>query len=83
LEPLPNEHRIGSGIFENIFSIRGLFVWANYSTTPGGFHASDGCFGRWWRRGPDSAFAAGYGCVVAAVLLFVPARYTPFIYFQF
>jgi hypothetical protein len=42
-----------------------------------------GHFARWWRRGPDALFAAGYGCAVAGVLLFIPAGYTPFIYFQF
>jgi hypothetical protein len=33
------------------------------------------------RAGP--LFAVGYGCVAAVVLLFIPPRYTPFIYFQF
>jgi len=40
-------------------------------------------FANWWRKGPDALFAAGYGCTVAIVLLFVPTSYTPFIYFQF
>jgi alginate O-acetyltransferase complex protein AlgI len=44
---------------------------------------SRGFFSRWWRRGPDLFFAAGYGCAVASVLLFIPSRYAPFIYFQF
>jgi alginate O-acetyltransferase complex protein AlgI len=42
-----------------------------------------GVFSTWWRRGPVEAFAAGYGCSVALVLVFIPAKYTPFIYFQF
>ncbi|HEY3661704.1 MAG TPA: MBOAT family O-acyltransferase [Chthoniobacterales bacterium] len=53
--------------------IFGLLHWLN----------ARGEFARWWRRGPDPLFAAGYGCVVAGVLLFVPTHYTPFIYFQF
>jgi len=42
-----------------------------------------GIFAHWWRRGPDPAFAAAYGCAAAIVLLFIPPHYTPFIYFQF
>jgi alginate O-acetyltransferase complex protein AlgI len=42
-----------------------------------------GVFRDWWRRVPAPAFAAGYGCAAAVVLLFVPPRYAPFIYFQF
>jgi D-alanyl-lipoteichoic acid acyltransferase DltB (MBOAT superfamily) len=42
-----------------------------------------GVFSRWWRRGSSEIFAAGYGCSVALVLVFIPAKYTPFIYFQF
>ncbi len=53
--------------------IFGLLHWLN----------ARGEFARWWRRGPDLLFAAGYGCAVAGVLLFVPTHYTPFIYFQF
>ncbi len=51
----------------------GLIHWLN----------ARGYFRDWWRRGPDALFAAGYGCATAGVLLFVPAHYTPFIYFQF
>ncbi len=40
-------------------------------------------FSRWWRGGPDMAFAAGFGGAVSLVLLFIPAHYAPFIYFQF
>ena len=35
------------------------------------------------RAWPTPVFAAAYGCTAAVVLLFVPTRYTPFIYFQF
>ncbi|MEY2520689.1 MAG: alginate O-acetyltransferase complex protein AlgI [Verrucomicrobiota bacterium] len=44
---------------------------------------SRGWFSQWWRRLPASVFAAGYGCAFAVVLLFIPPRYAPFIYFQF
>jgi alginate O-acetyltransferase complex protein AlgI len=44
---------------------------------------SRGWFSQWWRRLPTPAFAAGYGCTAAIVLLFIPPRYAPFIYFQF
>lgn len=37
----------------------------------------------WWRRIPYWAFAALIGIGFAAALVFVPARYKPFIYFQF
>jgi alginate O-acetyltransferase complex protein AlgI len=42
-----------------------------------------GWFSQWWRRVPAPIFAAGYGCAFAIVLLFIPPRYAPFIYFQF
>jgi alginate O-acetyltransferase complex protein AlgI len=42
-----------------------------------------GTFSEWWRHVPAPLFAAGYGCTAALVLLFIPPRYTPFIYFQF
>jgi alginate O-acetyltransferase complex protein AlgI len=42
-----------------------------------------GWFAQWWRRIPAPAFAAGYGCAAAVVLLFIPPHYAPFIYFQF
>jgi hypothetical protein len=51
----------------------GLVHWLNFR----------GVFGTWWRRPPDTAFAAGYGCAFAIVLLFIPPHYAPFIYFQF
>ncbi len=56
-----------------IVAVLGLVHWLN----------SRGRFATWWRRGPSPVFAAGYGCAVALVLLFIPPRYAPFIYFQF
>jgi D-alanyl-lipoteichoic acid acyltransferase DltB (MBOAT superfamily) len=58
-----------------LFLVLGLAIvhWMN----------SRGLFANWWRRLPSPLFAAGYGCTAATVLLFIPARYTPFIYFQF
>jgi D-alanyl-lipoteichoic acid acyltransferase DltB (MBOAT superfamily) len=47
--------------------------WLNYKKV----------FATWWRRLPDPAFAAAYGAGWAVVLLFIPAHYVPFIYFQF
>jgi hypothetical protein len=47
--------------------------WLNYKRV----------FATWWRRVPTFAFAAGYGAGWAIVLLFTPAQYVPFIYFQF
>ncbi len=44
---------------------------------------SRGVFANWWRRISAPAFASGYGCTAAIVLLFIPPKYTPFIYFQF
>ena len=42
-----------------------------------------GVFSTWWRNCPDTVFAAGYGCAASVVLLFMPVKYAPFIYFQF
>src|ERR1043166_2713658 len=42
-----------------------------------------GVFSTWWRRGSTEIFAAGYGAAFALLLVFFPAKYTPFIYFQF
>jgi len=42
-----------------------------------------GVFSTWWRRCPESVFATGYGCLTAVVVLFIPMKYAPFIYFQF
>ncbi|MBA3963737.1 MAG: MBOAT family protein [Chthoniobacterales bacterium] len=42
-----------------------------------------GVFARWWRRIPEVAFASVYGAAWPIVLLFTPAQYVPFIYFQF
>jgi hypothetical protein len=44
---------------------------------------SIGWFSEWWRHIPAPFFATGYGCAAAVVLLFIPPRYTPFIYFPF
>ena len=50
-----------------------LIHWLNYKRV----------FATWWRRLPAPAFAAAYGAGWAVVLLFTPAQYVPFIYFQF
>jgi len=50
-----------------------LIHWLNYKRV----------FTTWWRRLPTPAFAAAYGAGWAIVLLFAPAQYVPFIYFQF
>ena len=56
-----------------IVAVLGFVHWLN----------SRGTFSNWWRRPPAPAFAAGYGCAFALVLLFIPPHYAPFIYFQF
>ena len=50
-----------------------IIHWLNYRRV----------FSTWWRAVPGPAFAAGYGLAFALVLPWVPARYAPFIYFQF
>lgn len=40
-------------------------------------------FSTWWRRIPEWLFAALLGIGVAVALFFLPAKYKPFIYFQF
>ena len=50
-----------------------LVHWLNYRRV----------FATWWRRLPELAFAAAYGAGWAIILLFTPAQYVPFIYFQF
>jgi hypothetical protein len=50
-----------------------LIHWLNYRQV----------FARWWRRLPEPVFALGYGACWPLVLLFIPAQYKPFIYFQF
>jgi alginate O-acetyltransferase complex protein AlgI len=42
-----------------------------------------GVFATWWRRLPAWAFAALLGSGVSLAIFFVPAKYKPFIYFQF
>jgi alginate O-acetyltransferase complex protein AlgI len=56
-----------------IVAALGLVHWLNFR----------GAFSEWWRHPPAPAFAAGYGCAFAVVLLFIPPHYAPFIYFQF
>jgi alginate O-acetyltransferase complex protein AlgI len=50
-----------------------LVHWLNYKRI----------FATWWRRLPEPIFASAYGAGWAVVLLFTPAQYVPFIYFQF
>lgn len=50
-----------------------LMHWLNYKRV----------FANWWRRLPQPIFAAAYGAGWAVVVLFIPAQYVPFIYFQF
>jgi alginate O-acetyltransferase complex protein AlgI len=40
-------------------------------------------FSTWWRTAPEPVFATAYGCMATLVLLFIPTKYAPFIYFQF
>ncbi len=40
-------------------------------------------FSTWWRKCSGLAFALSYGCLAELILLFVPVKYAPFIYFQF
>jgi alginate O-acetyltransferase complex protein AlgI len=56
-----------------LFAAIAFVHWLNYKRV----------FATWWRRGPDVAFAASYGAAAAIILLFIPQKYTPFIYFQF
>ena len=42
-----------------------------------------GVFSTWWRNAPEPVFATAYGCLATLVLLFIPTKYAPFIYFQF
>ena len=55
------------------FAALALIHWLNYRRV----------FSTWWRNVPGYAFAAGYGIAFALVLPWMPARYAPFIYFQF
>ncbi len=68
----PGPENIGSWMLLVVLAL-GVVHWMNFR----------GWFSEWWRRGPAPAFAAGYGCAAAVVLLFVPPHYAPFIYFQF
>jgi hypothetical protein len=40
-------------------------------------------FAYWWRRLPSWGFAMLLGIATSVAILFVPAKYKPFIYFQF
>ena len=40
-------------------------------------------FADWWVNIHGVGFAIFYGAAVAAVLMFIPVSYQPFIYFQF
>ena len=42
-----------------------------------------GVFSHWWRKCPEPLFAAAYGSATALVILVIPTKYAPFIYFQF
>ena len=50
-----------------------LIHWCNFK----------GLFSTWWRKWPDPVFATAYGLCVAGIVLFIPIKYVPFIYFQF
>ncbi len=56
-----------------VFAVLALIHYANYRRW----------LSTWWKRIPYWAFAALLGIGFAAALVFVPARYKPFIYFQF
>jgi len=50
-----------------------LIHWCNFK----------GLFSTWWRKWSDPVFATAYGLCVAGIVLFIPIKYVPFIYFQF
>ncbi|XHR30764.1 MAG: MBOAT family O-acyltransferase [Chthoniobacteraceae bacterium] len=66
----------GESLDPRLFALLGglaLLHWGNFR----------GWFATWWRKLPEPAFALGYGAATVAVLLFIPVKYAPFIYFQF
>jgi|SRR4051794_10776510 len=65
--------QLGTSMLLLVVLVLGTVHWMNFR----------GLFRDWWRRVPAPAFAAGYGCAAAIVLLFIPPHYAPFIYFQF
>ncbi len=56
-----------------LFAGLAVMHWLNYKR----------CFSVWWRKLPDFVFATGLGSAAAIIVLFVPNKYAPFIYFQF
>jgi alginate O-acetyltransferase complex protein AlgI len=70
--PAAGTQDLGAGLLWIVVAL-GFVHWLNHREI----------FSTWWRRAPDAIFAAGYGCAVAIVLLFIPPHYAPFIYFQF
>jgi len=56
-----------------VFGGLALIHWLNYRRF----------FSTWWRRCPQLVFALGYGCLAEAIILFIPTKHVPFIYFQF
>jgi hypothetical protein len=68
----PGTHDLGLRMI-CIVLLLGIVHWLN----------GRGVFSSWWRKVPPEIFAAGYGCSVALVLVFIPPHYAPFIYFQF
>ena len=77
--PLLTLHARGTG------HMAGELYWAILLMALAAVHWAN--YRRWftgtWRRLPRWAFALAYGVAVGLALLFVPARYAPFIYFQF
>ena len=56
-----------------LFAGLAVVHWLNYKRA----------FSDWWRRVPVLFFSAGYGAAAAIILLFIPQKIAPFIYFQF
>jgi alginate O-acetyltransferase complex protein AlgI len=56
-----------------LFAGLAMIHWLNYRRV----------FSSWWRRCPELVFAFSYGCLAEAIILFIPTKYAPFIYFQF
>jgi len=56
-----------------VFAILVVIHWLNFRRV----------FSTWWRHCPEPVFATAYGILTAGILLFIPTKYAPFIYFQF
>jgi alginate O-acetyltransferase complex protein AlgI len=56
-----------------LFGALAVVHWLNYQRV----------FQNWWRQLPAPVFGFVYGAGWPVVLLFIPAKYVPFIYFQF